>query len=593
MSIQREDSPIDPPFPGTRRIDPDIAMSTASSNGQSKARALSEKRQQKFTENPFFAAQVYKVQDDCAVEDDASPFVLLPKEGRVMTMSKTSFFNLHRKIPTFPVDVVEKSADARSILQSFLQVCTKDRKDGLHTKSLKITEECIAELNELLEKVDGLDEQFAEFCSQKSLELDDDCFPELEGTGTKKRPKISGSHTADYYTRGQAMARFIPAILSGEIAFGKKMNVPAKAFVTKFVFGLPDVLPSTGSDEAKKLFEDSVLGRLFGYCDNKVLSVLHHEDGLPIYHGDLARESIMAGEYPARVLDGNGNPSVPKFDIFYTISFDGMPLHNEWSDPLDERCCVRVSPFMYDIIKRAAFALLGNKEVWPAVLKHFFDTNEKNNSVDEVELAKHAYRTQYTHILPGDTEGAKKSKAENYTTRSYRNPSNTFYFQEAGNAEPTKYDQVLYFGSVGEKAFVQLQFAAVGTHDCEEYTASALKTHKAKTKDAFVALWALDGAVSKNSMFKATAVVLRGNRGAPEIDVDDADGAAAGAQSGGNARGSKARRTNASMASEITTLKTIVAETNAKLEQTNTKLAEMTELMLEMKTMLPAATAAP
>jgi uncharacterized coiled-coil protein SlyX len=94
-------------------------------------------------------------------------------------------------------------------------------------------------------------------------------------------------------------------------------------------------------------------------------------------------------------------------------------------------------------------------------------------------------------------------------------------------------------------------------------------------------------------MFRATAVVLRGNSGAPEVDVDDADGAATGAQSGGNARGGKARRTNASMASEITTLKTIVAETNAKLEQTNTKLTEMTELMLEMKTMLPAATAAP
>lgn len=568
-------------------------MSTASSNGQSKARALSEKRQQKFNENPFFAAQVYKVQDDCAVADDASPFVLLPKEGRVMTLSKTSFFNLHRKIPTLPEGVVEKSTEAIGTLQSFLQVCTKDRKDGLHTKSLKITGERIAELNELLEKVDGFDEQFAEFCSQKSLELDDDCFPELEGTGTKKRPKISESQTAGYYTRGQAMARFIPAIVSGEIAFGKKMNVPAKAFATKFVFGLPDVLPSTGSDEAKKLFEDNVLGRLFGYCDGKVLSVLHHEDGLPIYHSETVRESIIAGEYPVRVLGDDGKPSVPKFDIFYTISFDGMPLHSEWSNPLDERCCVRVSPFMQDIIKRAAFALLGKKETWPTVLVHFFDTNEKNNSVDEVELAKRAYNTQYTHILPGDSEAVKKSKAEGYVNRSYRNPSNTCYYQETGSDEPTKYDQVLYYGSVGEKAFVLLQFVAVGAHDCEEYTASAFKTYKAKTKDPFFALCALDGAVSKNSMFKATAVVLRGARGAPEVDVDDADGAATGAQSGGNARGGKARRTNASMAAEITTLKTVVAETNAKLDQTNTKLAEMAELMLEMKTMLPTAMAAP
>ena len=572
-------------------------MATASSNGQSKARALSEKRQQKFKENPFFAAQSYNVEEDCAVKNDSSPFVLLPKEGRVMTLSKTFFFNLNRKIPILPDGVVEKSAEARDIIKSFLVDCTQDRKDGLHTKSLKITKECIAELNELFGKVDNLTEAFAEFCCQKSLELDEDYFPELEGTGTKKRPKISESQIADYYTRGQAMARFIPAILSGEITFGKKMNVPAKAFVTKFVFGLPDVLPSTGSDEAKKLFDDRVLGPFFGYCDSKVMSVLHHEDGLPIYHSEMVRDSIVAGEYPVRVLDDDGNPSVPKFDIFYTISFEDMPLHNAWSDSLDERCCVRVSPFMYDIIKRAAFALLGNKETWPAVLVHFFDTNEKNNSVDEVAMAKRAYSTQYAHILPGDTEDVKKSKAESYTNKAYRNPSNAFYFHEAGNEEPAKYDQALYYGSIGQKAFVQLQFVAVGAHDCDEYNASAFKAYKAKAKAPFVALWALDGAVSKNSMFKATSVVLRGGRDAPEVDVDEADGAATGAQSGGNARGGKARRTNASMATEINTLKVTVVETNAKLDNTNTKLAEMKklilEMMLEMKTMLPTATAAP
>jgi hypothetical protein len=564
-----------------------VLQKTIQKKSNPRGRQLSEKKQTKYKENPFFAAQVYEVADETAVENDTSAFGIYPKDGRIIVMSKTNFFNFHRTLPLLSDGVLEGSEEAVAEFHKFIESSTADRKKGLNLKSIKISKESITELDGLLQRVGGCDEAFAEFCTQKCIELNDDGVPDLDDeSGKKGRPKISDSVSSDYYTRGQAIARFITAILSGELTFGKKMNTLAKAFVTKFAFDMPDTLPECGSDAAKTLFDEKIASRLLGYCDSKILSVLHHEDGLPIYQTEEARQAVFAGNYPVRTIE-NGNPVVPKFDMFFTFSFEDMPLHNEWSCSLDERCCIRVSTFMYDIIKRAAFALLGNMDTWPAALVHFFKHNEKNNSIDEVALAKAAYAKFYSHIASTDTDKEKKDKAADYIKRPYRNPSNSYFYMDDGATEPTTYDQTVYFGSDAEKAHVKLQFHAVGTHDADDYTAAAFKAHKDKSKTIFTELWKLDGALSKNSMFKAASLVLRGARGAPEVEVED-DGNAPAVTAG---RTTKARRTNASMATEISELKAAFASFT---EATASQMEEMKEMMAEMmKNMIPAPAAAP
>jgi hypothetical protein len=452
--------------------------------------------------NPFISMRKFNKDGDAATGNDKAVFGIYEsakrESGQIVAFPRHNCVKLVHVIPDNEAD------DRTETVKRAIQDAIPHRDKGYSNAGFHITRETTDNLTKIING--GGCSSVGLFCNKKTYVKDSE--GEVEFCKKGKMGKTADiQDEPDGYTAGEAISRFIPFIMNGDLKFSNRNA--AKAFLVQWAFELPEVLPPRGSEGAIQLFMKNVLSRFFAVCNGKVLPVFDAK-GCPILCTLGGENAIASLTEPEENVCFEQPDDSCVFDLYYTLSFprkmgQAPPANSKHYDKpsLDGRVGKKASPFLLSVVKSIAETLIGKKEsgLWPKPLNFFFTHNEKNDKIDIVGMALQQWET-----VPEITDDLSSEElariVKKHLKRSIRHPS----IGTTNNA------RLLYYDTPLAQADVNSMLVTVGKHDAATFTRTGLTNHLKTVKPCFDELFRCEGALSSNSIFPTTALVPRANK---------------------------------------------------------------------------------